>query len=76
MLGGDQPNVDSWQPGDIPVGPFVTALISFLILAFVVYFFVVTPFVKAKERFFPSPAPGTPEDITLLREIRDILAKD
>jgi large conductance mechanosensitive channel len=55
-------------------GAFLNAVISFLILAAVVYFFVVTPYVRAKEKFFPSPAPGTPEDITLLKEIRDLLA--
>lgn len=54
-------------------GAFLNAVISFVILAAVVYFLVVTPYVKAKERFFPSPAPGTPEDITLLRQIRDLL---
>lgn len=55
-------------------GAFLNATISFVILAAVVYFLVVTPYVKAKERFFPSPAPGTPEDIELLRQIRDSLA--
>ena len=55
-------------------GAFLNAVISFVILAAVVYFFVVMPYTKAKERFFPSPAPGTPEDVTLLKEIRDILA--
>ncbi|WP_340536935.1 MscL family protein [Nocardioides sp. GXZ039] len=54
-------------------GAFLNAVVSFVILAAVVYFLVVTPYVKAKERFFPSPAPGTPEDIELLREIRDEL---
>jgi large conductance mechanosensitive channel len=34
----------------------------------------VTPYTKAKERFFPSPEPGTPEDVKLLQEIRDLLA--
>lgn len=53
---------------------FVNALISFLILAAVVYFLVVLPYTTARERFFPSPAPGTPEDIVLLKEIRDLLA--
>ena len=55
-------------------GAFLNAVVSFLIMAAVVYFLVVTPYVKAKEKYFPSPAPGTPEDITLLQEIRDILA--
>ena len=53
---------------------FANALIAFIFMAAVVYFFVVLPYTKAKERYFPSPAPGTPEDITLLKEIRDILA--
>jgi large conductance mechanosensitive channel len=55
-------------------GAFLNAVIAFLLLAAVVYFFVVVPYVKARERFFPSPAAGTPEDITLLTEIRDLLA--
>lgn len=53
---------------------FLNALISFAILATVVYFFVVLPYTRARERFFPSPAPGTPEDVELLRQIRDLLA--
>ena len=52
----------------------MNAVIAFLLLAAVVYFFVVVPYTTAKEKFFPSPAPGTPEDITLLKEIRDLLA--
>ncbi len=55
-------------------GAFLNAVIAFVILAAVVYFLVVTPYIKAKERYFPSPAPGTPEDIELLRQIRDSLA--
>ena len=55
-------------------GFFLNAVISFVVLAAVIYFLVVLPFTKAKERYFPSPAPGTPEDVTLLREIRDLLA--
>jgi large conductance mechanosensitive channel len=79
---GGSPNFDSimiWKDEDgvgIPVGAFLTALIAFLILAAVVYFFVVTPYTKAKEKFFPSPSEepaGTPEDIALLTEIRDAL---
>ena len=74
VMGGEQPNFDNYAPGGVEVGPFLTALLAFLILAAVVYFFVVTPFVKAKERYFPSAAPGTPEDVVLLQEIRDLLA--
>jgi large conductance mechanosensitive channel len=49
-------------------------VIAFLILAAVVYFFVVVPYTKAKERFFPADDVGTPADVALLEEIRDLLA--
>ena len=48
-------------------------VIAFLILAAVVYFFVVVPYTRAKERFFPSEEPGTPADVAVLEEIRDLL---
>ena len=68
---GEQSVFADAELGD--VGFFLNALISFVILAAVVYFLVVLPYTKAKERFFPSPPPGTPEDIELLRQIRDLL---
>ncbi len=55
-------------------GAFMNALIAFVILAAVVYFLVVVPYVKAKEKFFPAEAEGKPADIALLEEIRDLLA--
>lgn len=60
------------QPNSL--GAFLNAVVSFIILAAVVYFFVVVPYTKAKERYFPSPPAGTPEDVELLRQIRDLLA--
>ena len=71
---GGQPNFSAYQPGGVSVGAWITAVISFLILAAVVYFAIVLPYTKAKERYFPSPEPGTPEDVVLLQEIRDLLA--
>ena len=58
---------------DEPFGAFLNAVIAFVLLAAVVYFFVVLPYTKAKERFFPAEADGTPADIALLEEIRDLL---
>ena len=55
-------------------GAFLNAVLSFLIMAAVVYFFIVLPYTKAKERFFPAEEPGTPADVALLEEIRDLLA--
>jgi large conductance mechanosensitive channel len=56
-------------------GAFLNAVIAFVILAAVVYFLVIVPYTRAKEKYFPSPPPGTPEDTELLREIRDLLAQ-
>ena len=55
-------------------GAFLNAVIAFVIVAAVVYFFVVVPYMAAKEKYFPSPEPGIPEDVKLLQEIRDLLA--
>jgi large conductance mechanosensitive channel len=54
-------------------GAFLNALIAFVVLAAVVYYFVVVPYTKAKEQFFPEEEKGTPADIALLEEIRDLL---
>jgi large conductance mechanosensitive channel len=71
---GGQPDFSSVTLADVNVGRFINALVSFLIIAAVVYFLVVVPYTKAKERFFPTPEPeGTPEDVALLKEIRDAL---
>jgi large conductance mechanosensitive channel len=71
---GGSPDFSSYSPGGVSVGAWITAVISFVILAAVVYFVIVMPYTEAKERYFPSPEPGTPEDIKLLEEIRDLLA--
>jgi large conductance mechanosensitive channel len=66
---------DTFKGAELGDGAFfVNAVISFVILAAVVYFFVVVPYTRIKERYFPSAPPGTPEDIQLLKEIRDLLA--
>ena len=71
---GGTPNFSNWKPGGISVGVLLTALISFLILAAVVYFVIVTPYTKAQEMYFPKEDAGVPEDVLLLQEIRDLLA--
>jgi large conductance mechanosensitive channel len=75
---GGAPNFDKWHPGNlVSVGPFLTALVAFLIMAFVVYFFVVKPYELAKARFAKADevdaAPD--ENVILLREIRDALTR-
>ena len=76
ISGGQDFNFDDWQPGGwSTVGPFLTAVVAFLIMAFVVYFFIVKPYERAKARFFPAqPDADTIDPNTeLLREIRDEL---
>jgi len=70
---GGEPDFSTVKLLDVNVGVFITALISFLIVAAVVYFFVVTPYTKARRRFFPAAASG-PTEADLLTEIRDLLA--
>lgn len=55
-------------------GDFVTAIINFLIVAFVM-FMVIKALTKMKKAEPPAPPAATPEDIVLLREIRDALKK-
>lgn len=52
-------------------GSFVTALINFLILAFVIFLIVR----QANKMLKRAEDAGTPEDILLLREIRDSVKK-
>jgi large conductance mechanosensitive channel len=71
---GGTPDFSSYEPGGVSVGAWLTALISFVVLAAIVYFLIVMPYTKARERYFPSDDPGTPEDVKLLQEIRDLIA--
>jgi large conductance mechanosensitive channel len=71
---GGTPDFSNYRPGGVSVGAWLTAVITFLVLAAIVYFLVVMPYTKARERYFPSDDPGTPEDVMLLQEIRDLLA--
>jgi large conductance mechanosensitive channel len=55
-------------------GNFITILINFVILAFIIFLMVKQMNRLKKEAPPPAPAP-TPEDVVLLREIRDALKK-
>lgn len=71
---GGSPDFSNYAPGGVGVGAWLTAVLAFVIMAAVVYFAIVMPYTRAKEKYFPSPEPGTPEDVKLLQEIRDLLA--
>jgi large conductance mechanosensitive channel len=54
-------------------GLFINAIIAFIIIAFAI-FLLVKAYNKARNAEPPAP-PATPEDVMLLREIRDSLKK-
>ena len=72
---GGKPDFNSIQPGGVPLGAFITALVAFVILAAVVYFFVVKPYEAAKGRFSSPKEETAPADVVLLTAIRDLLAR-
>jgi len=55
-------------------GNFITVAVNFAILAFII-FMMVRQVNKMKKAQPAAPAPATPEDVVLLRQIRDSLAK-
>lgn len=55
-------------------GNFITILLNFLILAFII-FQMVKAFNRMKNAEPPAAPAATPEDVVLLREIRDSLKK-
>lgn len=65
------------REANVPVfayGNFLTILLNFIILAFIV--FIIVKQINRLKKEAPPPAPAaTPEDIVLLREIRDSLKK-
>ena len=65
---------DALKKAGIPIfayGNFITILINFILLAFVIFQMVkIINKIRDEE---PKPTPPTPEDIVLLREIRDDL---
>ena len=67
-IGGLNTDFSSWHPGDLPIGFFLTQLITFLMVAFVVFLIV-----KAIGRAGARTTPAATPDQELLAEIRDLL---
>jgi large conductance mechanosensitive channel len=74
---GSFPNLEAAEKAGAPVlkyGVFLNNAVDFLILAWIV-FLMVKAINRIKGNAPPPPPPATPEDILLLREIRDSLKK-
>lgn len=58
-------------------GNFVTVSLNFFILAFIIFLMVrqINRLKRKEEVAAPAPAPVTPEDVLLLREIRDAVTR-
>ncbi len=59
--------------GGVRVGAFISAVITFLIIAAVVYFGVVLPYNKLRDRFKKEEPEAAATSEELLTEIRDLL---
>lgn len=73
---GGVPDVGDVGWGPVVIGTTITALINFVIVAAVVYVAVVVPVNRLMERRRRGEEPevqAPPEDVLLLREIRDLL---
>jgi large conductance mechanosensitive channel len=69
--------LDAVKKAGIPVfayGNFISIAINFTLLAFII-FLMVKQINRLKKEAPPAPPAATPEDIVLLREIRDSLKK-
>ena len=67
--------VDAKKAGAVfAYGNFITVAINFVILAFII-FLMVKQINRLKSQTPPAPPAAPPEDITLLREIRDALKR-
>ena len=77
---GTAMTLDAVKKAGVPVfayGNFLTVALNFMILAFIIFLMVkqINRLKKDAPPAPPAPPPATPEDIVLLREIRDSLKK-
>jgi large conductance mechanosensitive channel len=73
---GTAMTLDALKKAQVPVfayGNFITIVVNFTILAFIIFMMVKQ--MNRLRKAAPPPPPSTPEDILLLREIRDSLKK-
>ena len=77
LIFGKEPNFDAFQPFGLPLGEFLTAVTSFLIVSAVLFFLVVKPMNELNRRVSKDKEEKElpPTDNQLLTEIRDILSE-
>ena len=73
LKAADAQDLDKLAWGAVKYGKFIAAIIKFVIIAFIL-FLIVKAMNSMKKKEVAPPA-ATPEDVLLLREIRDSLKK-
>ncbi|MDH5859174.1 large conductance mechanosensitive channel protein MscL [Lampropedia aestuarii] len=74
---GTADTLQAYRDAGVPVfayGSFITIALNFIILAFII-FLMIKQVNKLKRAAPPAEPPATPEEVLLLREIRDNLRK-
>lgn len=68
--------IEDWAPGGMLVGKFISAVITFIIIAFVLFLIVKgINSMRKKEEETPAAPPAPTNEEKLLMEIRDLLKK-
>ena len=73
---GTGTTIDAVKKAGVPVfayGNFITIVLYFIILAWII--FIMVKWINRLKKEAPAAAPAEPEDVKLLREIRDALKK-
>lgn len=69
-------DIAEWKPGGLLLGKFIASIISFVVIAFVLFLIIKgMNAAKKKEAAAPAAPAAPPADIQLLTEIRDLLKK-
>ena len=70
-------DIAEWKPGGMALGKFISSVISFLVISFVLFLIVkgMNAALKKKETAAAAAPAAPPADIQLLTEIRDLLKK-
>lgn len=69
-------NIETWAPGGMSIGKFISSFISFMVIAFVL-FIIIKGINATKRKKAEVPAtPAGPTQEELLTQIRDLLKKD
>ena len=68
-------NIETWAPGGMFIGKFISAVISFIVIAFVLFLIIKGINASKRKEAVPPTPPAGPTQEELLTQIRDLLKK-